>query len=311
MTRKQSEKYETDQERLFRFMKLPYPYHRPPQALAPITAGKILCISDPHVPYQNAVVHRHIQKHERDAETVVVSGDLGDYYSRSRFRKTRYVPFCDELAAVFQYLEWLATNFRTVRVMIGNHDNRPEKHVVGAIEGTGRVDLLIMTEQNMLKHLAAHFDNIEVVGAQLDSTDINLTHIYQHGDIIFTHGEISLKANSANLDRVEEYLDNWKHILDLAPFRVVAQGHNHRDSVDSSKDRKRFLLPTASDPFSIGFEYIYGSRMQGKPPAIGYSVFHQYKGVTDVNDSKNIVFPVRHGRTESIRVRNVREPASA
>lgn len=304
MTNKQAEKYEVDQEKIFRFMKLPYPYRRPKQRLEKPESGKIVVISDPHVIYENQVVHKHIELNDKDAGTVIVTGDLGDYYSKSRFRKTRHVSFSEELRGVFLYLEWLATNFKSVKVMIGNHDNRPEKHVVSRLDDGG-VDLLIMTEQNLLKHLAAHFDNIDVVGTQLDSTDINLTHVYQYGDIVFTHGEISLKQNSANLDRVEEYLDNWKHVLDLKPFRVIAQGHNHRDSSDSSKDRKRFLLPTASNPFGYGFEYIYSSRMQGKPPAVGYSIFHQYNGETDVNDSKNIIFRVRHGKTESLRTKNV------
>jgi hypothetical protein len=299
MTRKQAEKYEVDQERLFNFMHLPFPYRRPKQILTKPERGKLLIISDPHVIYENRIVHKHIEANDKDAETVIVTGDLGDYYSKSRFRKTRYVSFTEELAGVFRYLEWLATNFKSVKVMIGNHDNRPEKYVVGRLDN-GSVDLLIMTEQNLLQHLAANFDNIDVVGTQLDATDINLTHIYQYGDIVFTHGEISMKQNSANLDRVEEYLDNWKHVLNLKPFRVIAQGHNHRDSSDSSKDRKRFLLPTASNPFSVGFEYIYGSRMIGKPPAIGYSVFHQYEGETDVNESQNIIFRVRHGRTEPL-----------
>ena len=301
MTHTQAVKFRSDQERLFEFMHLPFPYRRPKSQWLPRpNRNKILSLSDPHVQFHNRVVFSHALKNEKDAATLVVPGDLGDYYSKSRFKKTRVVPFNQELRAVFFILEWMATNWRDVRIMIGNHDNRPEKHLLNTLGS--EIDLLIITEANMLKQLAAYFDNVRLVGTQLDKTDINLTHIYQHGDIIFTHGEISLKANSANLDRVQTYLSDWGGLLNLRPWRVIAQGHNHRDTIDSSGPYKRFLLPTASNPFSPGFEYIYSSRMIGRPPSIGYSIFYQYNGETDCNGSKNVIFPVRHGRTEPLPV---------
>ena len=79
--------------------------------------------------------------------------------------------------------------------MIGNHDNRPEKTIGALFEGN--VDLLIMTEQNLLRRIASYFPNVQVVGTQLDSRDFILTHIYQFGDIIFTHGELSRVQKTA------------------------------------------------------------------------------------------------------------------
>jgi hypothetical protein len=50
-----------------------------------------------------------------------------------------------------------------------------------------------------------------------------------------------------------------------------------------------FMLPTASDPYSLGFEYAFSSRMIGDPPAVGYTVFYQDNGETDFNASDNVV----------------------
>ena len=293
-----------DQKKLFKFMKLPHPYRRPKtQWKRETDKEKILSLADLHAPYFNKIVLRHVLRGELNAETLIIPGDIGDYYSKSRFRKTRYQKFSDELRSVFKLIELLANNFKTVKIMIGNHDNRPEKYIAGKLDDGG-VDLLIMTESNMLDRLCAYFDNVEIVGTQLDKTDFNLTHIYQHGDIIFTHGELSLKQNSGILDRVENYLDEWGEHLQLKPFNVIAQAHNHRASKEDGR-RTRMLLPTASNPYSIGFEYIYGSKMIGKPPTVGYSLFYQSHGITDINASKNIKFEVRDGKTQSLRSRIV------
>jgi UDP-2,3-diacylglucosamine pyrophosphatase LpxH len=297
MTKEQAEIYAENQERLFAFMGLPYPYNRPESVWKANDKSKIVALSDPHIPYGNDTVLNHIEKHEKDAATIIVTGDLGDYYSKSRFRKARHQKFSDELREVFLALEWLSTNWQRVYVMIGNHDDRPEKHVKDLVAKD--TDVLIMTEPNMLKVLAAFFDNVKIVGTQLDRCDINLTHIYQHGDIIFTHAEISRVQSTTILDRVEEWLKRWSHILQLKPFNIIAQSHNHR-SLKEDGEPTRMLLPTSSNPYSIGMEYIFHSRMYGKPPAIGYSVFYQEKNITDTNRSNNIKFKVRNGKTESL-----------
>ncbi len=299
MTKKQIEHQQEGENRLLEFMQVPRPYRRPKSNhLRKTDPSKILTISDPHEQYSNKVVLSHCETKEPDAETLIVPGDLGDYYSKSRFRKTRYISFRDELRYVFKRMEWMANNWKVVKIMIGNHDNRPEKFTIE--NSQKNVDTLIMTEPNMLKRLAAYFDNVQIVGKQLDDTDINLTHIYQYGDIIFTHGEVSLKQSSAILERVQTYIDSWSDLLELKPYNVLAQAHNHRDLAETVGNRKCFLLPTASNPFSIGFEYIYGSRMIGKPPAVGYSLFYQERGITDTNRSRNIIFKVSHGKTQPL-----------
>ena len=300
MNEQQRSKWEENQERLFRFMELPFPYTPPPKKWAGETnPSKILSLADPHDPYSCGVVLSHVMDYERDAHTIIVPGDIGDYYSKSRFRKTRHQSFSYELKSVFIRLEWLSTHWKNVKVMLGNHDNRPEKHASALIGN--EVDILIMTEQNMLAHLISFFPNVELVGKQLDSTDINLTHIYQHGDIIFTHGELSVTQGTAILDRVQGWLDKWAHVLELKPYRVLAQAHNHRDLEQVKGTVKRMLLPTASNPYSAGMEYIYTSRMIGDPPSIGYTVLHQEDGRTDFNRSHNVVFEIKDGRVQPLR----------
>ena len=300
MTKRQLARFAEDQKKLFEFMGLKPVYRRPKSNwVRKPNWEKIPVLSDLHEPYSNEVVIDHVLEREADAGMLMIPGDIGDYYSKSRFRKTRHQSFQDELRSVFLLIERLAQRFHQVKIMIGNHDNRPEKHVYTTIGD--QVDLLIMTESNMLDRLCAHFDNVELVGTQLDKSDINMSHIYQHGDIIFTHGELSLKQSSAILERIELYLNEWGTHLDLKPFKVLAQAHNHR-GLKEEGEVTRFLLPTACNPYTIGMEYIYSSRMIGRPPCIGYTVFYQSNGETDTNRSHNVKFKVRHGKTQPLQV---------
>jgi predicted phosphodiesterase len=280
--------YNEEQEQKFQeeLLGLVYPYERRTPDWSESDPEKILVLADPHEPYGNEVVYAEALKH-RDSKCIVLVGDLGDYYSKSRFRKNRDTKFRDEVRAVFHRMEWLSHYWPEVKIMMGNHDNRPEKQLQDSLP----TDLLILTEQNLIKRLASYFPNVEIVGQQLDGSDIALSHIYQleGTDIVFTHAEISRKQNTATLEYVSNYLHQWGHLINLKPWRVIAQAHNHQDAKLSKGREKWFQLPAACDPFSHGMEYIFGPRLIGSPPSIGLSVFFVSNGSCDYNRSHHIV----------------------
>ena len=96
MTEAQTRHMEEYFARIFEFMGIPYPYNRPVSRWEGGCSDKILSISDPHEPYGLEAVYRECEANNKDAALLVVPGDLGDYYSKSRFRKTKYVSFRDE-----------------------------------------------------------------------------------------------------------------------------------------------------------------------------------------------------------------------
>jgi len=293
MTR--SQHHAAADKRLLEYIGVDYPYKRPKSEWNPKPDNeKILVLADPHNPYYSTRVEKAAER-EKDAGLVIVPGDVGDYYSKSRFRKNRAVSFATEVYSVFKYMEWLSTNWREVKIQIGNHDNRPEKAVMD-IMGKD-IDLMILTEQNLLLNLASFFDNIEIVGTQIEGEPqangrqfkVGLTHIYQHGDIVFTHGEKSMEQASALMAKISVYLHQWKGLLRLKPYKIIAQAHNHADFRMSAGTEKWIQLPAACEPVSIGMEYIFGSRMIGKPPSTGYAIFYQDNGETDYNHSRNVL----------------------
>lgn len=289
MTNRQREQYEAE-KRFLEHFDIPFPYlrpgakwHRKPDP------NKILSLSDLHEPFSNQKVLALAEAQHKDAAILLSCGDLGDYYSKSRFRKEHHVEFKKEVLSIFRRLEWMATHWRDVRVMVGNHDNRPEKALMAAFGP--QTDLLILTESNLLERLASYFDNVQVVGQQLDGSKQVLTHLYQMGDQLWVHGEISRKAQEAVLARISEYFHQWGPTIGLKPYRVILQGHNHRDLRLDAGGEYWFGLPTASDPYALGMQYIYGSKLWGKPPTCGFSIIYQERNQTDINRSNNYKVP--------------------
>lgn len=285
-----NEYYAEHDKRFLEYIGIPFPYQRPASQWATeYEKAKIISRSDPHNPYCSEYVKHELIRKEKDAGLIIVPGDEGDYYSKSRFRKTHHVSFKDELRSIFYDLEWMATHWREVKVMIGNHDNRPEKSIAQMFTDQNATDMMILTEQNLLRHLASYFDNVEVVSHRIGGTGIELSYVYQLGDILFTHAEISRMQRTATMERISMQAQRWKRTWMLKPFKVIAQGHNHAAMKVPMDSEWWFSLPTAADPYSLGFEYIYSSRMIGVPPNVGYTVFFQEDGETDVNASDHVI----------------------
>jgi hypothetical protein len=69
----------------------------------------------------------------------------------------------------------------------------------------------------------------------------------------------------------------------------TAQAHNHSAMKLMKGDELRMLIPTAAHGESIGFEYIYNTRMIGNPPQKGYTLLYQKNGKTDFNKTNFVI----------------------
>jgi hypothetical protein len=146
-----------------------------------------------------------------------------------------------------------------------------------------------MTETNLLGWLASFFPNVKVVGTQLNGSKINLSHVWQCGDILFTHAEISRQLSESAMKRLSDQLHGWSKTLGLHPYRVIAQGHLHRVLKMRSGNEWWYCLPMASNPYSPGMEYVFEPKFAYSPPAVGYTIFYQHAGITNINLSNSIV----------------------
>jgi len=280
------DEFEVGRKKLLKFMRLSENYKRPKSQWHPHPdKEKLLEITDEHEPYGYEPVFLTAEAEHKDAHALHSGGDIGDFYSKSRFPKVHAEDFKSELRSVFLRLEWMATHWRTVYLTLGNHDPRPEKTLLAGVK---EPELLVMLSRTTLvERLADFFDNIEVVGTRTANPDITLSHLWQYGDIIFTHAERSLQQRSALMEKLSQQLYEKKGLYRLKPYRIIAQGHNHTATKISNGNHGEtwFQMPSSADPFGIGMEYSHSAKMIGRAPCIGYTLFYQSNGETDINRS--------------------------
>jgi hypothetical protein len=265
-----------------------YPLQIQTEYAGEIDENKILVVADLHEKYAHDVMLRRMKDMHHDAGTVVVDGDLGDFYSKSRFRKRKYVSFEDECRAVFARMAWFQKYWRKTYIVLGNHDDRPEKKIADILGGAGEADLLELTERNLLKRMSLFFPNIEVVGTTLythEGQDIHMSHVWQYKDIVFTHSEISRKQPTATMELISNWLLRWRDVVGLRPFRVIVQAHNHFALKTQMGNELWIMTPCAAYTKSEGFEYVFSPRMVGHPPVVGYTVIRNKEGKTDFNET--------------------------
>jgi predicted phosphodiesterase len=95
---------------------------------------KLGVFSDLHIPYHNPqaveVAIAHMKKAKCD--TLLINGDLGDFYACSRHEKDPRRRLADELDAIRQFLFWLRSQFPKQRVFykIGNHETNLERYLM-------------------------------------------------------------------------------------------------------------------------------------------------------------------------------------
>jgi predicted phosphodiesterase len=95
---------------------------------------KLGVFSDLHIPYHNPqaveVAIGHMKKAKCD--TLLINGDLGDFYACSRHEKDPRRRLSEELDAIRQFLFWLRSQFPKQRILykIGNHETNLERYLM-------------------------------------------------------------------------------------------------------------------------------------------------------------------------------------
>jgi hypothetical protein len=233
---------------------------------------KILHLGDPHIPFQNdeqiqVAINRHA------AADVVVTTELLDCYSLSRFNKNLSVPFEIEVDGAVRYLETLSENFPFVIVMSGNHDRRIDKTFMRGIPPS----LLWLVKGSILDMLAKPFPNVIVADSPL----------IQINDVIFAHAEQFSKIDLKVGVNVRSFLNEWKTTLGLRDFRLVIESHTH---MMGATYRGGDLKIMESGCLCKVPQYAVAG-FYSKPQTNGYIVIVQKNGCTDFNLTREYVFP--------------------
>jgi len=278
------------EEKFFRQIGVEWPYKPPKQNKHTIDPDRRLTLADPHAPYTSKAA-MEASLTERSAAVVTVAGDIGDYASKSRFPKTEWQSWNDEVRGTFFFLEWLHINFPgKKKIMKGNHDDRSEKRIMQLLAGD--TDLLVMTNRDLLGQMVSYFPDMEMVGTEVvirgEGKEV-LGHVFQLGDVVTLHAERSQKQESSLLEALWSQVLQWGPEFGLGPWRVLLDAHVHNDAHCWRGDKYLATLPCLMDFRTKGGKYALQAKMQYKPPKVGYTVFNQVNGKTDINSIRKVI----------------------
>lgn len=143
--------------------------------------NKFVYISDVHVPYFDTEMLRealNLLKKEKNVDTVILGGDLIDFYKISSYSKNplNHTTFADEVAGVKAFLYDIRKIFKKADIyyLEGNHENRLGRYLsLKAPELIGFEPLKFETLFDLAKY---------------DITFIRDTEVLQIEDWVFRHG---------------------------------------------------------------------------------------------------------------------------
>lgn len=250
-------------------------------------------INDLHVPFHHERALAQFLKENTDAEECWIAGDLFDLWSFSRYPKARqdFTPV-EEFQQGRAVLRELASRFRRVRVMSGNHDDRWLKYLVAHNVPPDVLEFMRVVwpfADSPLAKLCSDFENVEMMKpAEVDFA--KYPYIYQIGDCVLSHAEKFSKLDMKATAEVAAWLKSYAEPMGIvkAP-RLLVQAHTHNAG-------KAWF---GYEPRIVGIEagcmaktpdYAGDAKLRGanKAPVIGYTVVYQQDGVSDINKSNFI-----------------------
>jgi predicted phosphodiesterase len=243
--------------------------------------SRIVIASDFHAPFQDNRGVAELISREKGADTLIVNGDLQDFYSISRFTKYENVSMESELAATDALLGQLSAAFPEVVLVAGNHDHaRFERQLRDRLspEMVHVVEYLSGGNLSALRVMAQRYPNVTIADMQVSRFHVGW--FWQHGDLLTTHAEKYSRVPGSALRGIDEWFTDQHDTLGLKPWRVLIQAHTHQLGMFPWKADK---LLVEGGAMCTTHGYQLQSRIMGRPQRLGYVVLEQTKGVTDIN----------------------------
>lgn len=254
---------------------------------------KIVVAGDLHSPFHHReALKALIEEEAGDTDLLVINGDLGDFWSTSRFPKSkRLVDPCSEMVETQAVLALLASKFKRIRMLSGNHDNRPRNYLANVLP-PDVLDYIALTGPKVFKpleFLSEGLGNVEVVDP-IRSEFAEFAFLHQIGDLVCTHAE----TYSIIPNRATGNVNKWIHSFAIpagllaGPIRCVVQGHTHQGG---SVMGDYGTLCIEGGCLSTLQDYHGNARiMTPRPLAQGWTQVYQDNGVTNHRHSRFIPF---------------------
>jgi predicted phosphodiesterase len=244
---------------------------------------KILCLSDIHFPFAlTDEIDKAIKLH-KDADIVVLNGDILDGYIFSTYSKAKRIAALKEYMAAFELVKRLSESFNLVIIVRGNHDDRPARTLAKKEFETEATQVL---RPDLLARIAngealdesgdliakLNFDN--VVYQKYDSWYVRVGKtIFAHPDAYYGGwpGQTAVKL-----------CDYFSKRMGSDAFDSIVVGHTHR----SYKGVVMNKLLIEQGAMASRMPYQHRADLQFPHAMNGYAVIYQdEEGNTDFNKS--------------------------
>lgn len=246
---------------------------------------RIVIAGDFHAPFFDPdAVSQLIAQESGRTDTLIISGDLMDFYSISRFIKYERITIEQEVAGTDALLGQLAAAFPDVLAIEGNHDTARFEKQLRALLSPDMVQVIeILTGGNLsvIAMLAKRYKNVRF--APMQAGHYALGWLTQVGDLIVSHAEKYSSVPGSALRKIEEGMADFEQVYGLKPWRVLIQAHTHAYSVVPWHADK---LLCEGGAMCLTHGYQLSARMGGRPQRIGYTTLTQVDGKTDLNSVK-------------------------
>ena len=258
---------------------------------------KILTFSDLHIPFFLWEDMRVALSQHRDANYIVLNGDILDAYIFSTFSKSKRVAALKEYNAAFDLVHFLSDNFENIVIVSGNHDYRTSR----AVQKAGFEKEASQVFRPDLLARIANGEKLNKYGELIDKLDFsNVTYEMQDswyvriGKTIFCHP--SGFASRYPGATVVKLLDHFQNRFSENDFDSIVVGHTHK--VYKGIVGGKMLIEQGAMAHSLPYQFKPDLRF--KNAMNGYAIIYQDSdGNTNFNDSTSIYLgshlPIKKG----------------
>lgn len=234
-------------------------------------------MGDMHIPFHNeeAVLQSvdWLKKHKTDI--LYLPGDVADCYSVSRFTQYDSVPIQEEFREARKIIDMLSREFREVRILSGNHEDREAKYLASKLPP--EIFQWVYTK-SFMQRLTDDMENVHMMSFKIHDTKV--TWLTEIGDCSISHPEKNLKIPLRAAQFYKEYIDNWHTTFNMSRPRVVFCAHTHDAGI---KPIGPSMIMVETGCLCKIPAYSLTPKMYPKPQVLACTRFTQYDGKTDLN----------------------------
>ena len=258
---------------------------------------KIITFSDLHIPFFNWEDMKNALNEHKDANIVVLNGDILDAYIFSTFSKSKNIAALKEYKVAFDLVHFLSDNFEKVVLVSGNHDYRTTR----ALKNAGFADEASKVYRPDLLFRIANGEKLDAFGNLKEKLPFENVYydVYDSwytiiGKTIFCHPSgFASKYPGAT---VVKLLDHFVHRMEPSSFDSICVGHTHK--VYKGIVSNKMLIEQGAMCHKLPYQFRADLRF--KNAMNGYAIIYQdSNGNTNFNDSGSIYLgshlPVKKG----------------